>query len=499
MVPRFNNFEHISALDRSKVFLQCMAVLLTAFQIVPSHADDLLSVYRKALSQDTAFEAAKHALEAAQQKIPQARAGFLPTINWTASTSLQKGSTRLIPVTEKSANSAENLENTETSAGASTEAPAEVEPLNRSVRSHGWNLQLSQPVFRPITWANFEQADAQVKQAQAQYMQAQQDLILRVAQGYFDVVVAANNVRVAIAQDNSVELQLKLAKRNFEVGTSTVTDVHEAKSRFELSKAQRIAAENEFQAKQAELERITGSMPIKLAQLKNQATPPMPAPLDLTTWINKAKEQHPLVLAQSHAQEVANKEVSKNQAAHLPTLDFTAARSSNYSSGNLSSPTDMETRAKSNQYSLQLTVPIYAGGMVDSRIKESVSILNKAQAELESARRQAASTARQAYYGVMNGHAQIEALSAAVTASKSSVDANKIGYKIGTRINIDVLNAEQQLFAAIRDLSKARVETFLQGLRLKASIGAISEKDLMELNDSLVYSEPDIRLSAAKP
>lgn len=495
MVPRFNNFEHISALERSKLFLQSMAVLLAAFQVVPSHADDLLSVYRKALSQDTAFEAAKHALEAAQQKIPQARAGFLPTINWTASTSLQKGSTRLTPVTEKSTNSAENSENTETSAGAS----AEVEPLNRSVRSHGWNLQLSQPVFRPTTWANFAQADAQVKQAQAQYMQAQQDLILRVAQGYFDVVVAEYNVRVALAQDNSVELQLKLAKRNFEVGTSTVTDVHEAKSRFELSKAQRIAAENELQAKQAELERITGSMPIKLAQLKNQATPPMPAPLDLTTWINKAKEQHPLVLAQTHAQEVANKEVSKNQAAHLPTLDFTAARSSNYSSGNLSSPTDMETRAKSNQYSLQLTVPIYAGGIVDSRIKESVSILNKAQAELESARRQAASTARQAYFGVMNGHAQIEALSAAVTASKSSVDANKIGYKIGTRINIDVLNAEQQLFAAIRDLSKARVETFLQGLRLKASIGAISEKDLIELNDFLVYSEPDTSLSAAKP
>jgi outer membrane protein len=479
----------------NKATVYVLAMLTWSVQSIPVHAEDLITIYRQALIQDPVLEAAKFALEVAHQKIPQARAGFLPMVNWTANQARQAGITKLTPI--------EHAEDTSTKTEAEvlekavtklTEVKKEAEPLDRVVRTYGWTLQLTQPIIRPIAWITFAQAGAQVRQAQAQYSQAQQDLMLRVAQAYFDVVIAENNVRVALAQDNSVEMQLTLAKRNFQVGTSTVTDVHEAKSRFELSKAQRIGAENELQAKQAELERITGNMPAKLAALQTQVIPPLPSPPELTSWISKAKEQHPMVQVQIEAQEVASKEISKNRAGHLPTLDFTASRSANYSSGSLSSPTDLETRAKTNQYSLQLSVPIYSGGMIDSRVKESVAMLNKTHAELESARRQVATMARQAFNGVMNGHAQIEALTAAVTASKSSVNANKIGYKIGTRINIDVLNAEQQLFAAIRDLSKARVETFMQGLRLKASIGILSEADLAELNQSLELTDNGVKM-----
>lgn len=462
------------------------AILTCSLSTIPVHAEDLLAIYRQALNQDPVLEAAKFVLEAAHQKIPQARAGFLPTVNWTANQARQAGITKFTPnePAEDTATKTE-AEVLEQAVTKLTEVKKEAEPLDRVVRTYGWTLQLTQPIIRPVAWITYAQASAQVRQAQAQYSQAQQDLILRVAQAYFDVIVAENNVRVALAQDNSVDMQLTLAKRNFEVGISTVTDVHEAKSRFELSKAQRIGAENELQAKQAELERITGNMPAQLSGLQTQIVPPLPSPPELASWISKAKEQHPTVLVQIEAQEVASKEISKNRAGHLPTLDFTASRSVNYSSGSLSSSTDLETRTKTNQYSLQLSVPIYSGGMIDSRVKESAAVLNKTQAELESARRQVATMARQAFNGVMNGHAQIEALTAAVTASKSSVNANKIGYKIGTRINIDVLNAEQQLFAAMRDLSKARVETFMQGLRLKASIGILSEADLAELNRSL--------------
>lgn len=520
--------KHANANKPSKKTVMYLAAILScSVSTLPVHAEDLLTIYRQALNQDPVLEAAKYALEAAHQKVPQARAGFLPTINWTANKTKQLGLTRLTPAattTDTQATtgtavvsgvqpaasdamsdagftspSLEDVANAGDSATAPepTNQTPEPEPLNRVVRSYGWTLQLTQPIIRPVAWITYAQAGAQVRQAQAQYSLAQQDLILRVAQSYFDVVVAENNVRVAFAQDNSVDMQLTLAKRNFEVGTSTVTDVHEAKSRFELSKAQRIGAENELQAKQAELERITGNMPAKLAALQTQVIPPLPSPPELTSWISKAKEQHPMVLVQIEAQEVASKEISKNRAGHLPTLDFTASRSANYSSGSLSSPTDLETRSKTNQYSLQLSVPIYSGGMIDSRVKESAAMLNKTQAELESARRQVATMARQAFNGVLNGHAQIEALTAAVTASKSSVNANKIGYKIGTRINIDVLNAEQQLFAAIRDLSKARVETFMQGLRLKASIGILSEADLAELNQSLEMAGHGIKVQDA--
>ncbi len=524
-----NSKKHAIASTFHKPSAICLAAMMAwSVQSIPAYAEDLITIYRQALSQDPVLEAAKYALEAAHQKIPQARAGFLPTINWTANKTKQLGLTRLTPaatatdtqttagttaisgvqpaVNDASLNTSPDASfapsepvnstdsvstDTQTLSNAQTPEP---EPLNRVVRSYGWTLQLTQPIIRPVAWITYAQAGAQVRQAQAQYSQAQQDLILRVAQAYFDVVVADNNVRVALAQDNSVDMQLTLAKRNFEVGTSTVTDVHEAKSRFELSKAQRIGAENELQAKQAELERITGNMPAKLAALQVQVLPPLPSPPELASWITKAKEQHPMVLVQIEAQEVASKEISKNRAGHLPTLDFTASRSLNYSSGSLSSPTDLETRAKTNQYSLHLSVPIYSGGMIDSRVKESAAMLSKTQAELESARRQVATMARQAFNGVMNGHAQIEALTAAVTASKSSVNANKIGYKIGTRINIDVLNAEQQLFAAMRDLSKARVETFMQGLRLKASIGILSEADLAELNQSLEMVDHGIKV-----
>ena len=520
-----NSKKHAIASTFHKPSAICLAAMMAwSVQSMPAYAEDLITIYRQALSQDPVLQAAKFALEAAHQKIPQARAGFLPTINWTANKTKQLGLTRLTPAAtatdtqattgttavsgvqpaasdtvsdsgftspslEDAANAGDSVASPQT-----TNSTPEPEPLNRVVRSYGWTLQLMQPIIRPVAWITYAQASAQVRQAQAQYSQAQQDLILRVAQAYFDVVVADNNVRVALAQDNSVDMQLTLAKRNFEVGTSTVTDVHPAKSRFELSKAQRIGAENELQAKQAELERITGNMPAKLAALQTQVIPPLPSPPELTSWISKAKEQHPMVLVQIEAQEVASKEISKNRAGHLPTLDFTASRSANYSSGSLSSPTDLETRAKTNQYSLQLSVPIYSGGMIDSRVKESAAMLSKTHAELESARRQVATMARQAFNGVMNGHAQIEALTAAVTASKSSVNANKIGYKIGTRINIDVLNAEQQLFAAMRDLSKARVETFMQGLRLKASIGILSEADLTELNQSLEMVDHGIKV-----
>lgn len=434
---------------------------MTAMTAISAHADDLITVYRKALKQDTVIEAAKYALEAAEQKLPQARAGLLPTLNWSANKAKQSG----------------------------TSTFAEAEPVDRAVRNNGWTLQLTQPIFKPGNWVTYSQADAQVRQAQAQYSQAQQDLILRVAQSYFDVVVATESVRVALAQDNSVAKQLELAKRNFQVGTSTVTDVHEAQSRYDLSKAQRIGAVNDLEAKQAELERILGEMPSSLAPLQNAAIPPLPSPPELSAWLSKAKEQHPLVQIAIEAKTVADKEVSKNQTAHLPTLDFTATRSSNFSSGSLSSPTDLETRSKSNQLSLQLVVPLYSGGATHARVLESVASLNKAHAELEGARRQAATLARQAFSGVMNGQAQIEALTSAVESSKSSVNANKIGYKIGTRINIDVLNSEQQLFAAMRDLSKARVETFMQGLRLKAAVGTLSEADVETLNASLNTAE----------
>jgi outer membrane protein len=436
---------------------------LLCLSCVQAQAEDLLSVYRLAENRDPVIDAARYALQASEQKVPQARAGLLPVIAINSSTGRQDGRVSF------------------------SDGP----PVDRGVRSWSNTLQLSQPVFRWGSWVAYEQADAQVRQAMAQYAQSRQELVLRVAQAYFDVLVGQESVYVSTAQLAAVDQQLSLAKRNFEVGTSTITDVHEATSRFDLARAQKIAAVNDLDAKYAELDRIIGATHGQLAVLRKDVLPARPEPADVAPWMDRAGEQYPLVLVQRAAQEAAEREVTKQDAGHLPTLDLTASYGGNFASGSISSPADISTRVNSRQVGLQLSIPIFSGGGVTSRAREAVANLGRATAELEQARRQATTVARQAFSGVINGLAQIDALASAVRSSQSSVDSNKIGYKIGTRINVDVLNAEQQLFSAQRDLSKARVDTLMQGLRLKASAGLLGADDLAEMNLLLVPPTPD--------
>lgn len=431
-----------------------VSLALSACTYTPVHADDLMDVYRKAQARDTVLEAARYAAAAAQEKLPQAMAGLIPVVSISSNTNRQAGATSF------------------------SAAPY----VERQARNVSTTLQLTQPIFRAANWLAYEQADAQVRHAMAQFFQAQQELILRVSQSYFDVLVAKESVTVSSFQTKAVEQQLDLAKRNFEVGTATITDVYEAKSRFDLSRAQRISAVNDLEAKTAEMGRILGESPSSLLVLRENIDLPAPDPAQLEVWLGNAKNRHPLVRIQEAARDVAEKEISKNSAAHLPTLDFIASSGSSFASGSISSPADIATRSRMQQLGLQLSVPLYSGGGMNSKVREAVASLGKAEAELDGARRQAVALARQAYAGIANGQAQTDALISAVASSKSSVSANKIGYKIGTRINIDVLNAEQQLYAAQRDLAKSRVDTLMSSLRLKATTGSLEEADLQALN-----------------
>jgi outer membrane protein len=204
----------------------------------------------------------------------------------------------------------------------------------------------------------------------------------------------------------------------------------------------------------------------------------------------RAREENLQVLIQRAGRDVAEQEIERHRAAHWPTLDLTASHGSNYSSGSLSTPADLTTRVRSTQLGMQLNIPLYAGGAIDSRVREAAAALARADADLEAARRQGAAAARQAFATVANGHAQTEALASAVRSSQSAVDANRIGYRIGTRINIDVLNAEHQLHAARRELFRARADVVVQGLSLKAAVGALEVADLEAINRSLLGDEP---------
>jgi outer membrane protein len=428
----------------------------------PLEAAGLIEVYRQAQASDPAFEAARHALEAVRQRIPQARAGLLPTVALTGSNSRNRSDVDF---------------------GQNT--PAQ----DRDIRSWNWTLQLTQPILRMQNRYAYDEAEFLAGQAQAQFDEAEQELILRVTQAYFDVAAAEESIAVADAQLKAMNEQLAIAQRGFKNGTATITDTHEAKSRVGLARAERVAALNERETKRAELEKMAGELPQSLAVLRPGIVAPTPQPDDAREWIGQARENHPLVRAQEAALSASEAAVRKNRAEHLPTLDLVASHGRNKSSGSLDTPTDYSTSARSNVVGLQLSIPLYSGGATNARVSEAIAGRDKARADLEAARRQAATDARQAFAGLYNGASMIEALDTAVESGESAVEGNRAGYRLGIRINIDVLNAEQQLYATQRDRTRARYDTLLQGLKLKAAAGVLGEDDLEAIDRMLGVRE----------
>lgn len=445
--------------------LRAVGVLALSLQIgwVPAvQADDLLGVARRAQAHDATYLAARRTLEAATERPIQARGGMLPAAHLTASASRQSGQASF----------------------------ADADPVDRKVRNRGWSVQVTQPLWRPANLAGWRHAEAQLEQAREQFRQAEQDLLLRVAQAYLDVLVAQEGRRAAKSYRAAVEHQLALATRNFDVGTGAITDVHEAQARRDAARAQGVAAHNEVELRTAELERLLGASPGTLHLLNPSAELPPPPAGELQRWLDSAREDHPAVRIQRTALEVARAEVERQRAGHSPTLDLTASYGPTRASGSMSSPADIASHVRSAQVGVNFTMPLYAGGAVQSRVREALAMSEKAEEELEAAKRLASTQARQAHAGVLNGLAQVDALASAVQSSEAAIASNRVGYRIGTRINTDVLNAEQQLHAAQRDWHKARVDTLMNGLRLKAAIGELSELDLASINALLMPPLP---------
>ena len=284
-------------------------------------------------------------------------------------------------------------------------------------------------------------------------------------------------------QKVAISEQLAQAKRNFEVGTATITDTHEAQARFDLATSQEIAAQSDLEIKKRTLQQIVGKFPERLEPLKPNIELNPPKPNSMEDWATAAASQGYPVRAQEAALEIAVREIERTRAGHLPTLNIVGSTGS--SSSSISTSTSINNNASdatSSAISLQLAIPLYAGGNVSSLVRQAVANREKAQQDLEGARRTAALSARQSYVGVTNGMAQVKALEAALVSSRSALDSNKLGYEVGVRINIDVLNAQQQVFSTLRDLSRARYDTILNGLRLKSASGTLGEADVEEVN-----------------
>jgi outer membrane protein len=305
---------------------------------------------------------------------------------------------------------------------------------------------------------------------------------VRVAQAYFDVLASQDSLAFIQGQKVAIAEQLAQAKRNFEVGTATITDTHEAQARFDLATSQEIAAQSDLEIKKRTLQQIVGKFPEQLAPLKANIELNAPTPNAMEDWASAASAQSFSVRAQEASVEVSVREIERLRAGHLPTLNIVGNAGVN--SSGLSTSAQVNTAADTTSYNLglQLAIPIYAGGNVNSLVRQAVANREKAQQDLESTRRTSALSARQSFLLVTNGMAQVKALEAALLSSRSALDSNKLGYEVGVRINIDVLNAQQQVFSTLRDLSRARYDTILNGLRLKAAAGTLADGDVEEIN-----------------
>lgn len=432
------------------------AALLSA----AAHADDLLAVYREARERDASYAAAQAGYDAGRERLAEGRALLLPNVTLTADTQINDRDLRFRGPADGFG------------AGGSTH-----------YNSNDLNVVATQPLFRASSWITYKQAELQVSQAGAQLARAGQDLVLRTAQAYFDALLAEDDLALARAQKSAIAEQLDQAKRNFEVGSATITDSDDAQARYDLTQAQEIAAENTLEIRREALRQILDRVPETLARVREGFPLTPPQPDDVNAWVARAQEASPTVRIARDAVEIARREVQKGYAGHLPTLDAVAAYTDSAQGAGPFGGPGMDTTDR--YLGLQLALPLFQGGLVVAQTREAAANYGKATHELEAARRDAVFAARQAFLGVINGRNQVQALRVALTSSGTSLDSSKLGREVGVRTQVDVLNAEQQLTATRRDLAQATYTYILSVLRLKAAAGALGEDDMAYVNQWL--------------
>ena len=424
-----------------------------------SQAQSLMDIYEMARGYDATYQSAKAQYDANLAKADQGKAQLLPQM------ALSGGATR------------NQLEAHSTPANT-----AYAQDRYYTTQSAGINA--TQPLYRPANLATYRQSQKALEQASAALSQAEQDLIVRVSQAYFDVLTAQDNLTFVQAQKAAVAEQLASAKRNFEVGTATITDTREAQARFDLVTAQEIAADNDLRVKSVALELLVGKAGLKPQRIQTGATLP---PLDgqgADHWIAQAEQSHPAILQARSSLDVAKLETEKAVAGHKPTVDFTLGYNvqKNLSGTNISNFPGLTTQATIKSAGVTANLPLFAGFATQNRIRETTALEEKARLDLEGAQRQVAQATRTAYLGLQSGLGQVKAYEAAESSSQVALDANKLGYQVGVRINIDVLNSQSQLYQTKRDLAKARYDVLVGQLRLRQAAGVLKADDLQAIN-----------------
>ena len=423
-------------------FALCAVALAVGTLAHTAQAQSLSAMVEAARQTDATYLSAVAAAQANRSKADQGRSVRLPTIGMSATASLER---------------------------TDFESTADTDTDKTSI-----GFSLTQPLFRMANNAAVAQSDQLELVAGQQLRDADAALVVRVSEAYFNVLVAQDKLQVVKAQKDAVSQQLASAKRNFEVGTATITDTREAQAQFDRMVAAEIASESDLRIKRLALEQITGVANPTPLPLAAKAGLPDLASGTLDQWVNTAMDKSATVAMAQAGLETARLEVSKAEAGHLPTLDLEAGYSAARYDGNCSASTGCSNAS----IGVKFTLPIFAGFAIQNRVKETLQLEDKARQDLEAARRGVTQGVRQAYLGVQSGLGQVKALEAAEVSSQSALDATKLGYEVGVRINVDVLNAQTNLFQTKADLAKARYDVLLGGLKLRQAAGTLSSDDV---------------------
>ncbi len=438
--------------------------LLASLSLTPTlvPANDLLETYRKALDQDTTLAAARFQRDASVEAKPQALSAFLPQLT---------------------AQAGRSLERTKIDTGGDaiqTDPTQNVRPSAYFNRADQYQVSLSQTIWSFEAWRLLKQSDSQVALAEATYRDAQQALILRVAQAYFNVLAAGDAVRTNTAERDANERQLLQAKKRFEVGLAAITDVQEAQAAYDASVATLIGAERTQSNARRALAEITNGYAETAEGLIEEIPLPSPDPVSVDDWLKVARDQNYAVQIAELNTAVAEKAVGVAYARHYPTLNLTGTYGSNTNSS------DFQTNADRGTVGVNVSLPIFSGGLTQSQVRQAAASFHQSQSQLEGSRRSIERQTRDAYQGVISGIASVRANMQAVKSNQTALESSQVGLQVGTRTEVDVLNTLRNLYIAQRTFYQSRYDYLISVLTLKQQAGRLTETDLADIDRMLL-------------
>ena len=438
-----------------------LCALATGTSPVASATEDLLSVYNLAVTEDPEFRAAQAARDAALELVPQSRAGLLPRLDIVGDVTRDRFDPRNSTTTGL-------FGTTETSTSYAT--------------NETYSLELRQALYQRARMMQLEQAGQDVAKAEATYTAAEQDLIVRVAEQYFQLLAAGDNLEFVASNKAAIAVALEQAKNRYDVGLAAPTDLYEAQARHDIAVSEELEADKQLTDAREALFALTGSKVLEPADLGEDIPLVMPDPADPERWVSTAMEQSPVLSAATAAARAARKSIQLQQSGHYPTLDLVARyqyRDNDF--GGFGIPIQRNDSA----VGVQLTVPIYQGGLVTSRTREARQQYVQAREVQVSRQRETELLTRESYRGVAVGLSRIRALQQAILSNEKALEASRTGYEVGTRNITDVLDAQRELLRTRRDYAQARYDYLLNTLRLKRAVGSLAVADVEAINGML--------------